>query len=91
MSEPTPRPWRYEWNEAQGESGYDILGPADEPIAGISDAVAGPLEANAALIIRACNSHDEMVAVLEAWEQWFRQGTKAPLYRSGKALFKAHE
>lgn len=32
---------------------------------------------------------EALVAALEAWERWFRQGEKAPLYRSGEAIAKA--
>ncbi len=42
-------------------------------------------------IVREHNSHEDLLGALEAWERWFRQGTKAPLYRSGEAIAKARK
>ena len=42
-------------------------------------------------IVRALNSHDDLLVALKAWEWWFRQGEKAPLYRSNQAIKNAEE
>lgn len=46
-------------------------------------------------IVRALNSynktHDELLEMLKAWIVWFRQGAKAPLYRTELAIKNAEE
>lgn len=56
MSEPTPRPWRAKDGDVQLNS-YNVT-IAHCVTAGL------PADANAALIVRAVNSHDELVAAL---------------------------
>ena len=46
------------------------------------------------VVFRLCPIHaaaPDLLAALKAWDKWFRQGEKAPLYRSDQAIAKAKE
>lgn len=72
MSEHTPLPWRLE------QKWHWVVGPNGESIARIRRLDERP--ANAEFIVRACNSHDDLLAALERHE-WF--GTDWDTWRCG--------
>ncbi len=70
--EHTPGPWRSQWSETLGITGYDILGPDDVAIAGICDMVGSPLplEANAKLIASAPSLLEALEELTEYSHDW---------------------
>ena len=80
MSEPTPRPWKYDFNAGT------IFATVREQDIRVVDVpqVNGEQEANARLIVTAVNCHDELVDAL----QWFIDRVDAGEVRSRKSYNK---
>lgn len=68
----TPRPWYANYDGDETQIGSDdgfvamTLG-SDETVSTVED------YANAALIVRAVNAHDELLAAVQATENWLRE------------------
>lgn len=61
----TPRPWKWDQYALVRDRAGDASCSHEHPILAVTAEVFRPSKANAALIIRAVNSHDQLVAALE--------------------------
>lgn len=75
--EPTPRPWRVESSPLSGSDGAYYITPLDtltlpmfSPIARLDTNSSERDEANATLIVRAVNTHDDLLEALKTASDW---------------------
>lgn len=92
MSEATPRPWRVDPNhptDVQDASGREILSCIWKDEVGDTWVIRGIIaaqsederDANAALIVRAVNAHDDLIVALEGARAWVAQYLDLPGHR----------
>lgn len=78
----TPRPWNYQQERTDSYT-HIIRTKAGEFIFQLPQDSIGKARANAELIVRAVNSHDELVDLLQ---DYVRDGHREPWYRRVTAL-----
>lgn len=82
-SQHSPLPWRVDGCKGSIYQ-FDIVGPNGEDLAyanesdGADEPSVYPAQANADFIVRACNSHDELLAALKAYRASCRKEWGAP-------------
>lgn len=70
----TPTPWRIAARRTKDGGSWNILGPAGAAI--IARVLPGPAEADAEFIVRAVNSHDELLEALKDLDKVFDFGQR---------------
>ena len=88
MTDATPRPWRHKKHGGR----YRIVDSAQElTIAYVPIEHMNKAEANAALIVRAVNAHDDLVKALRLVERQLPKNADAAAYVQGTADFHGDE